>query len=345
MFPLMSAGEILSGVAGGGHRRPSGASPRPANPFAGGGLDRATHLRADSRWISGRVSDPSSRVVPVWRSRSLVCQRAGEIGAEADGMCYDPVLLPPAAAASVSESPKDWIFLGLDSGPDAGRALFAADVFGERAEGNPPSGGPFDGAGEFLDLRGVGAMLGQREGSLLAYARALLTWSRGHRFCGVCGSPARPGQGGHVRRCSSEACGTENFPRTDPAIIVLVTDGDRCLLGRKDIWPEGVYSTLAGFVEPGESLSEAVVREVREESGIEVGAVRYRSSQPWPFPASLMLGFRAERTGGELSVARQELADARWFERTDFARRRETGLRLPGRVSISRRLIEDWLAG
>lgn len=338
----MYSGEILSGAVREGHRKP--------NPFAGGGVDRATHLRADPGWLSDRRSDPSSRVVPVWRSRSLVVQSAQEPGAEADGMAYEPVFLPPAVAAAVSGSPEEWIFLGLEGGADGGRsdrgrALFAADVSGAGAEGKPPSGAALDGAGEFLDLRGVGAMLGQREGSLLAYARAVVTWSRGHRFCGTCGSPTRPGQGGHVRSCASEACGTENFPRTDPAIIVLVTDGDRCLLGRKDIWPEGVYSTLAGFVEPGESLSEAVVREVREESGIEVGSIRYRSSQPWPFPASLMLGFRAERVGGELSVARQELVDARWFERADFARRREIGLRLPGRVSISRRLIEDWLAG
>ncbi len=339
----MSAGEILSGVAGDGHRRP--------NPFAGGGLDRATHLRADPRWLSDRLSDPASRVVPVWRERSLVSQAARDVATRADDSTYEPVLLPPAVAASASEAPEDWIFLGLDGGQDGGRALFAADMSGEeRVSGeeereDPPSAVKLDGVGEFLDLRGVGAMLGQRDGSLLAYARAIVTWSRRHRFCGTCGCPTRPEQGGHVRRCDDDACGAEHFPRTDPAIIVLVTDGDRCLLGRKDIWPEGVYSTLAGFVEPGESLSEAVVREVREESGIEVGSVRYRSSQPWPFPASLMLGFRAERVGGELSVAREELVDARWFDRADFARRREIGLRLPGRVSISRRLIEDWLAG
>ncbi len=325
----MSAGEILSGVVGEGHRRP--------NPFAGGGLDRATHLRADPRWLSERLSDPTSRVVPVWRERSLVSQTARDVAAMADGLAYEPVLLPPDAAASVSGPSEEWIFLGLEGG----LALFAADVPGEK----PPSDSPLDGAGEFLDLRGVGAMLGQGDGSLLAYARAIVTWSRRHRFCGTCGAPTRPKQGGHVRRCGDRTCGVDHFPRTDPAIIVLVTDGDRCLLGRKDIWPEGVYSTLAGFVEPGESLSEAVVREVREESGIEVGSVRYRSSQPWPFPASLMLGFRAERVGGELTVAGQELVDARWFERADFARRREIGLRLPGRVSISRRLIEDWLAG
>ena len=329
----MSAGEILSGVVGEGHRRP--------NPFAGGGLDRATHLRADPRWLSERLSDPTSRIVPVWRERSLVSQTARDVTAMADGLVYEPVLFPPDAAAPVCGPSEEWIFLGLEGGQDGGGALFAADVPGER----PPSGSPLDGAGEFLDLRGVGAMLGQGDGSLLAYARAIVTWSRRHRFCGTCGAPTRPEQGGHVRRCGDRTCGVDHFPRTDPAIIVLVTDGDRCLLGRKDIWPEGVYSTLAGFVEPGESLSEAVVREVREESGIEVGSVRYRSSQPWPFPASLMLGFRAERVGGELTVARQELVDARWFERAAFARRREIGLRLPGRVSISRRLIEDWLAG
>lgn len=344
----MSAGEILSDVAEDSHRRP--------NPFAGGGLDRATHLRADRRWLSDRLSDPSSRVVPVWRERSLVSQAARDVATKADGSAYEPVLLPPAVAASASEPPEDWIFLGLEGGSDGGRAVFAADVSGEEevsreagdtrdAREEPPSDSPLDGAGEFLDLRGVGAMLGQGDGSLLAYARAIVTWSRRHRFCGTCGYPTRPEQGGHVRRCADDTCGVDHFPRTDPAIIVLVTDGDRCLLGRKDIWPEGVYSTLAGFVEPGESLSEAVVREVREESGIEVGSVRYRSSQPWPFPASLMLGFRAERVGGELSVAGEELVDARWFERADFARRREIGLRLPGRVSISRRLIEDWLAG
>ncbi|MDE2661720.1 MAG: NAD(+) diphosphatase [Gemmatimonadota bacterium] len=332
-------------MAGEGHRKP--------NPFAGGGLDRATHLRADPRWLTDRLSDPASRVVPVWRERSLVSQTAREVAAKADGLAYRPVLLPPELAASASAPPEEWIFLGLEGGRDGGRALFAADVSGEAGEAGeaggagegPPTDGSLDGAGKFLDLRGVGAMLGQGDGSLLAYARAIVTWSRRHRFCGSCGAPTRPEQGGHVRRCADEACGVDHFPRTDPAIIVLVTDGDRCLLGRKDIWPEGVYSTLAGFVEPGESLSEAVVREVREESGIEVASVRYRSSQPWPFPASLMLGFRAERVGGELTVARQELVDARWFERADFARRREIGLRLPGRVSISRRLIEDWLAG
>ena len=173
----MSAGEILSDVAGDGHRRP--------NPFAGGGLDRATHLRADPRWLSDRLSNPASRVVPVWRERSLVARAAGEVGTEtddaADGTAYTPVLLPPAALASDLEPPEDWIFLGLDGGQDGGRALFAADMSGDvgearEAQEESPPDGPLDGAGEFLDLRRVGAMLGQGDGSLLAYARAIVTW-------------------------------------------------------------------------------------------------------------------------------------------------------------------------
>ncbi len=189
----MSAGEILSGVAGEGHRRP--------NPFAGGGLDRATHLRADPGWISARLSDPTSRVVPVWGERSLVSQMALEVAAKADGMAYRPVLIPPAVAASASEPPEEWILLGLEEARDGGRALFAAAVPGETGEAREageesPSDNPFDGAGEFLDLRGVGAMLGQGDGSLLAYARAIVTWSRRHRFCGTCGSPTRPERGG-----------------------------------------------------------------------------------------------------------------------------------------------------
>lgn len=302
-----------------GHRRP--------NAFAGGRLDRAAERRADPDWLAERRSDPDSRVIPVWRSRNLVVEGA-EVG-------YDPVYLSPQLASEVSEASDEWWFLGLDDG----RAIFAADVSAEFAEAPPLAE-----LGAFHDIQKIGAMLGQEDGSLLAYARAVASWTRRHRFCGTCGHPTAPTQGGHVRRCGNELCETDHFPRTDPAIIVLVADGDRCLLGRKQIWPDGVYSTLAGFVEPGESLSEAVAREVREESGIEVASVRYRSSQPWPFPASLMLGFHAVATGGALAVNREELEDVRWFERSELLRRKEQGLRLPRRVSIARRLIEEWLA-
>jgi NAD+ diphosphatase len=263
------------------------------------------------------------------------------------------VFLTTREAADLVEEPPEWVFLGLLDD----RPLFAAEVREGAEDAAHLMAGPgrLDGPGEppadlarfgeLHDLHRVGAMLEQGEGSLLAYARALVTWNRSHRFCGRCGHPTEPREGGHVRGCTNAACGRDHFPRTDPAIIVLVADGDRCLLGRKSEWPDGVYSTLAGFVEPGESLSEAVAREVREESGIVVGGVRYRSSQPWPFPASLMLGFHAEARGGELCVDREELCDARWFNRREVLARHETGLKLPSRVSIARRLIEDWLAG
>lgn len=324
-----------SGVAG--QRRP--------NPFAGGVIDRATERRKDADWVRARAADPEARLIPVWRSRSLVVRRGERDVAAA--------LLTAEESAALVEDMEEWVFLGLL----AGRPLFAAEVRDEgrdaahllagpgrlaAADDAPPELARF---GELHDLHRVGAMLEQGEGSLLAYARALVTWSRSHRFCGRCGARTVPGDGGHVRRCTNDACAREHFPRTDPAIIVLVEDGERCLLGRKAVWPDGVYSTLAGFVEPGESLSEAVAREVYEESGIVVGGVRYRSSQPWPFPSSLMLGFHAEAVGGELRIDRDELSDARWFHRDEVRARREIGLELPSRVSIARRLIEDWLAG
>ena len=301
------------------------------NHFAGGEIDRAAARRVDPEWVARRLRDPDARVVPVWRSRSLV------LPLDDDGSGYEPVYLTPEAAGPIAEPRSEWVFLGLDrAGP-----VFAAELAGDGFAETDPLGD----LGRFLDLHRMGDLLSRRDGSLLAYARAVTTWSARHRFCGRCGHRTMPTDGGHVRRCSNELCEEQHFPRTDPAIIVLVADGDRCLLGRKDIWPEGVWSTLAGFVEPGESLSEAVRREVLEESGIEVGDVRYRSSQPWPFPSSLMLGFHAIRTGGELRVDRTELEDARWFHRDEFVDRRETGLRLPSRVSIARRLIEDWVAG
>ncbi len=335
----MTIGGILPGAAEGGHRR--------LNPFAGAALDRAADRRVDPQWIAARREEASTRVVPVWRARNLVAPGPGSAGGSPG---FEPVFLTCAGARGIAEPEPEWIFLGLDpvgalfaaEVPDGGMAAAGTAVGSADAEPEPA---PLAELGEFHDLHRVGAMLGQPQGSVLAYARAVVTWSRRHRYCGCCGHPTSPREGGHIRQCDNPQCEAQHFPRTDPAIIVLVSDGDRCLLGRKDIWPEGVYSTLAGFVEPGESLSEAVSREVREEAGIEVGSVTYRSSQPWPFPSSLMLGFHAVRTGGELRVDRRELSDARWFERDEVWRRREVGLRLPPRVSIARRLIEEWLDG
>ena len=168
----------------------------------------------------------------------------------------------------------------------------------------------------FADLRQVGPRIERREGALLALARAMVFWHQRHRYCGLCGSPTRSEEAGHMRRCTDPACNAMHFPRTDPAVIMLVTDGERALLGRNKNFPlPGMYSTLAGFVEPGESLEDAVAREVREETGVEVGAVHYHSSQPWPFPGNIMLGFHAEARTTEITIDYGELEDARWFTR------------------------------
>ena len=172
----------------------------------------------------------------------------------------------------------------------------------------------------------------------------MINWHRRNRFCGVCGSATVVSEAGHLRTCPS--CGAHHHPRTDPVAIVLVSDGDRALLGRQARWPAGRYSALAGFVEPGESIEQAVAREVREESGIEVAQVRYHSSQPWPFPSSLMLGFHAAYAGGDPEPLDNELEHVRWFDRTEVeeivaGRRPE---HLPPPVAIARRLIDEWLA-
>ena len=193
----------------------------------------------------------------------------------------------------------------------------------------------------FEELRALAPGLPADEGGLLAYARALAIWRSRHQYCGVCGAPTVPDRAGHLMRCTREGCRHEFFPRLDPAIIVLVTDGERALLGRQSGWPPGRYSTIAGFVEPGESLEDAVAREVMEETGVRVLASRYDSSQPWPFPSSLMIGFQAEAERSSRIVIGDELEDAQWFTRAQI---RSEGLPLvPPSHSISYRLISTWL--
>jgi len=196
-------------------------------------------------------------------------------------------------------------------------------------------------ATELRELRPLAPMLPADSASLLAYARALVLWRARHQYCGVCGMANVQARAGHVMRCSRPGCNTETFPRLDPAIIVLVTDasGERALLGRQAAWPEGRYSTIAGFVEPGESLEEAVVREVAEETGVQVGEVSYDSSQPWPFPSSLMLGFHAVARSEAITLRDGELQDARWFTRADVAAGHPA---LPPPGAISARLIDAW---
>ena len=298
------------------------------NFYSGVGLDRADLLRRDPAWVAARRADPESRLVVVWRDRNLI-RRVETIGA---------AWLRLAEAAAWLEDSAEPVFLGRDGAT----AVFALDL-SDRAEAEALS--LVAGHGAFEDLRAVGPLLSRRDGAILAYARGLVYWHRRHRYCGVCGSPTESIQAGHVRRCRDDGCGAEHFPRTDPAVIMLVHDGDRCVLGRQKTWPAGMHSTLAGFVEPGETLEEAVAREVYEEVGLAVTRVSYQSSQPWPFPASIMLGFRAACRHGPLSVNGEEIDSAAWFSRAQVRESPEDeSFRLPRRDSIARRLIEDWMA-
>lgn len=197
--------------------------------------------------------------------------------------------------------------------------------------------------GLFQDIRKVGTFIDTSQGGLLVYARGITYWHQSQRFCGVCGHVTESREGGHMRQCSNENCKQQYFPRTDPAIIVLVTYGEECLLARQPGWKPNGYATVAGFVEPGESLESAVVREVYEETSVRVETVSYHSSQPWPFPCSIMLGFTARAGGLDIRIDGDEIEDARWFSHTDIYHGIKEGrLLLPPRLSISYSLIADW---
>ena len=287
------------------------------NVFAGAFVDRSGERRKDPDWLDEAIQSDESCFVPVWGEQCLVAGDPAQM-----------VLLSREQVADHLDE-RELIFLGLFRE----RPAFALTI----AAAQPP----FAEIGEFHDLRLLGTVLTPDEANLAAHARALVLWHTSQVFCGRCGARARPQAGGNSRVCTNPDCGHVIFPRVDPAIIVLVAAGDRCLLGRQANWPEGRYSTIAGFAEPGESLEDAVRREVYEETNIRVGKVRYHSSQPWPFPSSLMLGFTAEATSTDIALNDAELEDARWFTRDELT---GDGLpKLPFKVSISRRLVDHWI--
>lgn len=289
------------------------------NFYAGDYVDRMAERRQDEAWLQARLNSETTRFVPLWRGRILVSR---------DSDRPEALLLDGSVRSSDSAALEQFIFLG----EFRGQTCFALELTGEAAPELHPQG-------EFQDLRLVGGQLHRDEAGLLGYARALVLWREKHRFCGRCGSPTRGINGGHALKCTHEACAQVQFPRLDPAIIVLVTDGERALLGRQASWAAGRYSTIAGYIEAGESLEEAVAREVREETGIEIDEVEYHSSQPWPFPSSLMLGFIAHARTTEINRSDRELEDARWFSRADLMAGAVT---LPPPQAISFRLIETW---
>ena len=205
-------------------------------------------------------------------------------------------------------------------------------------------------AAHFTDLRAIASQLPGEDAATAAQARSLVDWHQRHRYCAACGGPSASADAGYQRRCAQDTCAAEQFPRTDPVAIMLVTLGERCLLGRQSGWPPGMFSALAGFLEPGETLEECVRREVSEEAGIEVAGVRYRFSQPWPFPSSLMLGCEAEASSEKISVDLEELEEARWFERTAVSEALRSppgpdGLWLPPPMAIAHQLVRAWIEG
>jgi NAD+ diphosphatase len=308
--------------------------------YAGGHLDRAGTLRKDPAWVADWLARPETLIVPVWRSRNLI-QGLG------DNLPFPTAITCLRDSASrIVDAASEIVFLGLDTDT----AVFAADLSAyEETEVIDLVGG-----GEFVDLRRAGPLMKAREAALMAYARGILYWHQHHRYCSQCGHATESRHGGHMRLCTNPDCSRETFPRTDPAVIVLVeyrpSNGEppKCLLGRHSRWTPGAYSTLAGFVEPGESLEEAVAREVCEEAGVRVGNVVYQASQPWPFPASVMLGFRAQAETTAITIDHDELEDVRWFTAEEIRKSGEWGdkaaqLCLPPKNSIACFLIESWL--
>ncbi|MFE4874381.1 NAD(+) diphosphatase [Streptomyces sp. NPDC056682] len=299
--------------------RPTGlATPIGLTEYSG--IDRAAHHRLDEAWLAAAWSHPMTRVFVVSGGQALIDDTP-------EGRTE--LVMTPAFEAPVTETHR--YFLGTDEDGVSYFALQKDALPGRMDQSARPAG-----------LREAGLLLSPRDAGLLVHAVALENWQRLHRFCSRCGERTVIAAAGHIRRCP--ACGAEHYPRTDPAVIMLVTDEhDRALLGRQVHWPEGRFSTLAGFVEPGESIEQSVRREVFEEAGVTVGPVEYVASQPWPFPSSLMLGFMAQATSSEINVDGEEIHEARWFSREDLAAAFVSGEVLPPYgISIAARLIELW---
>lgn len=296
------------------------------NPFSGAWLERRSEARAEPKWAARAQSEPGTRFLVSRGTRQLV--RSDDKTAIAFLSIDHPLIR--------ATDPDQWVLLGWwQNSPCVLVELPAPTVAS-------PSHLEFPPGTHLSELRPLLAALPAAETAVLTCARALSIWRARHRFCGACAAPTTLRAAGHSLRCANAACGAEIFPRLDPAVIVIVSDGDQILLGRQTSMPPGLYSALAGFVEPGESLEDTVLREVFEETGVRAHAPRYYASQPWPFPSSLMLGFHATADRTAPIELDGELEEARWFSAADLAHTGEHVL--PPRFSISRRLIDAWYA-
>jgi NAD+ diphosphatase len=283
-------------------------------------IDRAAQLRKDSNRLMAALDEPSSLLVPVWRNKSLIAEHstARVVSVRDSGALIDIA--------------DELVWLGLLGGVDC----FAIDLSGRES---PLSEGALSGKGDFADLRMAAGLLSPEEVELCAYARAMLSWHRHHRHCGLCGTPTKPKEGGHVRECPND--GERHFPRTDPAVMVMIEHADRCVLARQAGFPPGMYSVIAGFVEPGETLEETALREAKEELGLDIADVAYFRSQPWPFPASLMVGFSATASTDALVIDTEELETARWFSREELSN--PQGFFYPPAHSLAHHLIARFI--
>ena len=300
-----------------------------ANVFAGCPLDRKVLSRKNTSFIDNKFSGINTRFVVYWRGRHLIKVKT------------DPpvIYLGTTDISYFLDGNEEIVFLGETQIKNS-ISYFGIDL------SHVSENLLLDKFEHFslMDIRDTVQIISREDASIIAYTRGLLYWHSMNHFCGVCGSKTQSIAAGHERKCLKEDCNSIQFPRTDPAVIVLVYNGDFCLLGRQKSWPDGMHSTLAGFVEPGESLEEAVRREVLEESGALVTDIIYHSSQPWPLPGSLMVGFTARAYSKELKIDYDELETAVWVNRRDLKEIKESNnFRLPGNYSIARRLIEDWI--
>ncbi len=315
----------------------------PANPniFANNPLDRASYRRADKAWLEEQLKNPSSLFVPFRRQKRrdwepFVLPEAQP--SQGKDIGWTPAsILPELAGEGIT------VFLGINK---RGKALFAADVSGTKDVENHPA---LKGQGAFEDLRGL-AMAGEitpTELAIMAQAKSMIDWHSRHGYCSVCGAKSEMAEAGYKRVCPS--CKAEHFPRTDPVVIMLATHGEKCFVGRQEIWPKGMHSALAGFVEPGESIEEAVAREMEEEAGISVSTVTYHSTQPWPYPSSLMIGCHAVADSEEFKVDGVELSGGRWITREEarqiLAGEGDGTIWLPPAFAIAHQLIKAFAEG
>jgi NAD+ diphosphatase len=295
------------------------------NVFAGNPLDRASYRRSDEAWIAARMADPESLALAMWSGKPFV-ETGKDGGAQ---IAY----LATGMAKALAGGAEQMLFLGLWQGS----AVFAVDIDSD----TDPAEGPLEGLGRFDDLRAIAMTLAPSEAAILATAKSMFEWRRRHRYCAACGARSEPIEGGWKRVCRT--CKAEHFPRTDPVVIMLPVAGERCLLGRQAAWPKAMYSALAGFVEPGESIEEACARELFEEAAVRTTSVRYHSTQPWPYPSSLMIGLIAQIEDGEAVADQIEIDEVRWFSRQEaraLIRGDHADAKAPGALAIAHQWIK-----